>query len=553
MNRSSLSAARRSRELADTADGPAVDVLVVGLGATGAGAALDAAARGLTVVAVDAHDLAFGTSRWSSKLIHGGLRYLASAQFDVAHESAVERGVLMERTAPHLVRAQPFVLPLTPLVSRGQAALARAGFRAGDALRLTARTARATLPAPRRLSAVETRHLAPVLRADGLRGGLLSWDGRLTDDARLVTALARTAAAHGARILTRVRATLELTGSGARIRDELTGREGHIRARAVVNASGVWAGDLVDGIRIRPSRGTHLVLRSEHLGPLPTGLHVPVPGESNRFVLVLPQGDGRVYLGLTDEPVEGAVPDVPEAPETDIGFLLDVLGCVLDVPVHRGDVVGAFAGLRPLLDTTPDGTAASTADLSRRHAVLTSPDGVITVVGGKLTTYRRMAEDAVDAAVTARRLTAGPSPTASLPLVGAAPPHVLGALRTPDRLVGRYGTEAPAVHALGTRDPRLGEPVLPGHPVTRAELLWAVRHEGALDADDLLDRRTRIGLVWYPRTVRRRWRSRTKSWVRPWLSWADGRGGGTDDGRPGRARDAGRPWRGDRRRMARAR
>ncbi|MGV9697338.1 glycerol-3-phosphate dehydrogenase/oxidase [Streptomyces sp. NPDC003470] len=492
-----LSAARRSRELTDTVGGPAVDVLVVGLGATGAGAALDAAARGLGVVAVDAHDLAFGTSRWSSKLIHGGLRYLASAQLDVAHESAVERGVLMERTAPHLVRAQPFVLPLTPLVSRAQATLAWAGFRAGDTLRLAARTARSTLPAPRRLSAVETRHLAPALRPAGLRGGLLSWDGRLTDDARLVTALARTAAAHGARVLTRVRA-LELTSSGALIRDEVTGETGEIRARAVINAAGVWAGGLVDGIRIRPSRGTHLVLRAEHLGPLPAGLHVPVPGETNRFVLVLPQGDGRVYVGLTDEPVDGPVPDVPEVPETDIGFLLDVLGSVLDVPVRREDVVGAFAGLRPLLDTTPPDRAGAgdrTADISRRHAVLTSPEGVTTVVGGKLTTYRRMAEDAVDAAVAARRLAAGPSTTAALPLVGAAAPHVLAALRAPRRLVQRYGTEAPAVRALAGLDPRLGERVLPGHPVTGAELVWALRHEGALDEADLLDRRTRIGLV----------------------------------------------------------
>ncbi|MDH6213989.1 glycerol-3-phosphate dehydrogenase/oxidase [Streptomyces pseudovenezuelae] len=494
---SSLSSARRSRDLADTVGGPVVDVLVVGLGATGAGVALDAAARGLTVAAIDAHDLAFGTSRWSSKLIHGGLRYLASGQLDVAHESAVERGVLMERTAPHLVRAQPFVLPLTPLVSRGQAALAWAGFRAGDTLRLAARTSRATLPAPRRLSALETRHLAPALRADTVRGGLLSWDGRLTDDARLVTALARTAAAHGARILTRVRA-LELTGSGARVRDELTGEEGEIRARAVVNAAGVWSGGLVDGIRIRPSRGTHLVLRADRLGPLPAGLHIPVPGETNRFVLVLPQGDGRVYVGLTDEPVDGDIPDVPEVPETDIGFLLDVLGSVLDAPVHRDDVVGAFAGLRPLLDTTPDahsGTAARTSDISRRHAVLTSPQGVVTVVGGKLTTYRRMAQDAVDAAVRSRGLTAGPSPTASLPLVGAASPRTLDALPVPRRLVRRYGTEAPAVQALAERDPRLGEPVLPWHAVTAAELLWAVRHEGALDEADLLDRRTRIGLV----------------------------------------------------------
>lgn len=493
---SSLSAARRTRELTRVAGGETVDVLVVGLGATGAGVALDAAARGLSVAAVDAHDLAFGTSRWSSKLIHGGLRYLASAQFDVARESAAERGVLMQRTAPHLVQAQPFVLPLTPLVPRGHAALAWAGFLAGDALRLSARTARAVLPAPRRLSAVETRHLAPGLRPAGLRGGLLSWDGRLTDDARLVTALARTAAAHGARVLTRVR-VLALTATGARVRDELTGEESEIRARAVINAAGVWAGGLVDGVRLGPSRGTHLVLRADPLGPLgalTAGLHLAVPGETNRFVIVLPQGDGRVYVGLTDEPVNGDIPDVPQAPESDIGFLLDILASALDLPVGREDVIGTFAGLRPLLDTST-GAAGRTADISRRHAVLTSAEGVVTVVGGKLTTYRRMAQDAVDAAVAARALPAVPCRTASLPLIGAAPPRVLAALAAPHRLVRRYGTEAPAVHALGDRDPALRAPVVPGHPVTGAELLWAVRHEGALDTGDLLDRRTRVGLV----------------------------------------------------------
>ncbi|MFJ3644919.1 glycerol-3-phosphate dehydrogenase/oxidase [Streptomyces murinus] len=491
---SSLSAARRTRELTEAAAGRVADVLVVGLGATGAGVALDAAARGLDVVAVDAHDLAFGTSRWSSKLIHGGLRYLASAQFEVAHESAVERGVLMTRTAPHLVCAQPFVLPLTPMVSTAQASLAWAGLRAGDMLRLAARTPRQVLPAPRRLSATEARHLAPAVRGAGLRGGLLSWDGRVTDDARLVTALARTAAARGARILTRVR-VLELTGGGARVRDELTGEEGEIRARVVINAAGVWAGGLVDGIRIRPSRGTHLVLRSERLGELPAGLHIPIPGETNRFVLVLPQGDGRVYVGLTDEPVEGGIPDVPEVPETDIGFLLDVLGSALDVPVTRDEVVGAFAGLRPLLDMSGGDAGTRTSDISRRHAVLTSADGVTTVVGGKLTTYRRMAQDAVDAAVAAKGLAVPPSSTADLPLVGAAAPERLRALPVPSRLVRRYGTEALAVHALATEDPALAAPVLPGHPVTRAELVWAARHEGALDESDLLDRRTRIGLV----------------------------------------------------------
>jgi glycerol-3-phosphate dehydrogenase len=184
----SLNAARRKRELADDS---VTDVLVIGLGVTGAGVALDAASRGLTVVAIDAHDLAFGTSRWSSKLVHGGLRYLASGQLDVAYESAVERGTLMTRTAPHLIRALPFVMPLTPLMSRSDAALAATGLRAGDLLRAAARTPRSVLPGPRRLSAVETLRLAPGLRPQGLRGGLLSWDGQLCDDARLVTAIAR--------------------------------------------------------------------------------------------------------------------------------------------------------------------------------------------------------------------------------------------------------------------------------------------------------------------------------------------------------------------------
>lgn len=486
----SLSAARRAREL-DELPGRVVDVLVVGLGVTGAGVALDAASRGLSVAAIDAHDLAFGTSRWSSKLVHGGLRYLASGHVDVAYESAVERGILMERTAPHLVRAMPFVLPLTPMVGRAQAAVSRAGLLAGDALRLAAGTPRAVLPRPRRLSAAETSHLAPPLRPHGLRGGLLSWDGRLADDARLVTAIARTAAGLGASILTRCRA-LALGGDGAQVRDELSGREFTVRARAVVNATGVWAGGLVDGVRLRPSRGTHLVLRAEALPGLTAGLHLPVPGERNRFVLVVPQEDGRVYVGLTDEPVDGPVPDVPEPTEADIGFLLDILGSALDVPLARDQVAGAFAGLRPLLD---DGRG-STADISRRHAVLTSRDGVVTVVGGKLTTYRRMAEDAVDAAVaSAPRLAAGPSRTARLPLVGAAPPARLAALDAPRRLVRRYGAEAPLVAAQAREDASLLEPVLPGLPVLRAELAWAVRHEGALDVGDLLDRRTRIGLV----------------------------------------------------------
>ncbi|MEU1098863.1 FAD-dependent oxidoreductase, partial [Streptomyces sp. NPDC005877] len=351
------------------------------------------------------------------------------------------------------------------------------------------------LPGPRRLSAVETLRTAPGLRPHGLYGGLLSWDGQLADDARLVTAIARTAAGHGARILTRTRA-LSVSGSGALVRDELTGQELTIRARAVVNATGVWADHLVDGVKLRPSRGTHLVLRGTTLPGLTAGLHIPVPGESSRFVLVLPQGDGRVYVGLTDEPVDGPLEDEPTPPESDIGFLLDILNTALDTPVHRDDVVGAFAGLRPLLDDAPgDTTGGRTSDISRRHAVLTSGEGVVTIVGGKLTTYRRMAQDALDAALAARGMEAAPCRTARLPLVGAAAPAELAALPVPRGLLARYGTEATALHALGEADPRMREPVAEGVETTRAELWWAVRHEGALDASDLLDRRTRVGLV----------------------------------------------------------
>ncbi len=451
----SLNAARRRRELAEVAEKP-VDLLVVGGGVTGAGVALDAASRGLDVCLVEAHDLAFGTSRWSSKLVHGGLRYLAQGEIGLAFESAVERGVLMTRTAPHLVRTLP---QLVPLHGKSDDLLVHAGLHAGDVLRRLARTPSRVLPGPRRVSAVEALALAPGLRRHDLRGGLLSFDGQLIDDARLVVALARTAAGYGARILTRTR-VVSLTGREAFVADGLTGETLAIRARAVVNAAGVWAGQLVD-VKLRPSRGSHLVLRADTVGVGGTALTVPVPGQRNRFALVLPQQDGRVYVGLTDEAVDGPIPDVPDVPESDVDFLLDVASSVLERKLTRDDVLGTYAGLRPLLDTG-DGPSA---DLSRRHTVLTD-NGITTVVGGKLTTYRRMAADAVDAT----GLTTVKSRTKSLPLVGSRPAD------GPAHLVARYGGEARKVAEIG-------------------EFTWAVRHEGALDVADVLDRRTRIGLV----------------------------------------------------------
>ncbi len=277
--------------------------------------------------------------------------------------------------------------------------------------------------------------------------------------------------------------------------DARTGESRTVRARTVVNAAGVWAGQLVPEIRLRPSRGTHVVLRKETLPGVRCAVMAPVPGASNRFVFALPQPDGTFYVGLTDEEVDGRIPDVPEPPEEDIDFLLRVINSVLQVAVTRDQVVGAYAGLRPLLDT-----GTTTADLSRKHAVLVSSSGVVTIVGGKLTTYRQMAEDAVDRAVTLAHLESGPCVTRALPLLGAAPRDELAALRAPARLVRRFGTEssevlANAIAVTGLHSNELLEPVAPGLPATLAELVFGVTHEGATTVEDLLDRRTRIGLV----------------------------------------------------------
>lgn len=490
----SLNADRRAQELAELDRPGAVDLLVIGGGVTGTGVALDAASRGLSVVLAEKHDLAFGTSRWSSKLVHGGLRYLASGQVGIARESAVERGILLERTAPHLVRPLPQLVPLVPEVGYSGATLVRAGFLAGDLLQATARTSHQALPFSRRVTRAEVQRFAPTLQPAGLRGGILGWDGQLTDDARLVVALARTAATYGARVLTRCAAE-QVTGSGAVLRDQLTGEAKQVDARMVINAAGVWSGEVDPSVTLRPSRGTHLVLPAEAFPGLGGGLMLPVPGESNRFVFALPSPEGKVYVGLTDEEAPGPVPDVPRPSEREIDFLLDVLNGALQAPISRADLLGTFSGLRPLLDSGN----GHTADVSRRHAVITGSDGLVTVVGGKLTTYRRMSKDALDTALAVARMPAGRCRTRRLPLVGAGNRAELAEVRAPDRLVRRYGTEATDVLDEARGDHTLLEPVAEGLSTTRAELQFAARHEGALDESDLLDRRTRIGLVEFDR------------------------------------------------------
>jgi glycerol-3-phosphate dehydrogenase len=479
-----LTAVRRATDLQLLVE-RGVDVLVVGGGVTGAGVALDAAARGLTVALCERSDLAAGTSRWSSKLVHGGLRYLAHGEFGLARESARERAVLMRTTAPHLARPLPFLVP--DAAGRDVSALAGLGGRLGDAVRASVPGGRRSLPGTRRVAAGDAAHLVPGLRPG--RGGVVFWDGQLSDDARLVVALARTAASFGARVLTGVAVT-GVDGAAVQLASD-DGDAVVVRAGVVVNAAGVWSQRLAPGIRLVPSRGSHLVLRAASFGSPAAALTVPLPGSRSRYVFALPQPDGLVYLGITDEPVPGPVPDGDPAPsEAEVAQLLATVNQVLATPLTRDDLVGAYAGLRPLVLPASAGTGSDhpTADLSRRH-LLTWDGSVLTVVGGKLTTYRAMAEQAVDAVVTRLGRGARRSPTAWLPLVGAAPPLVLGRVEAPGRLVARYGVEAPAVAALGSA------PVVEGRSETVGELRFAVRAEGARTVADLLDRRTRIGLV----------------------------------------------------------
>lgn len=471
-----LNARTRARDMA-ALHTDVVDVLVVGGGVTGAGVALDAASRGLSVALVDKSDLAAGTSRWSSKLAHGGLRYLAAGQVAVAWESVVERNRIVRTIAPHLVRPMPFLLPVPMDRPWTDRAAARVALALVDAMRAAARTPSA-LPPSTWISPAHARALVPSLRPD-LRGAFVHVDGALEDDLRLVVALARTAAGLGARVVTHC-AAVEVRRDGARLVDALSGEAFDVRARTVVVAAGVWSGGLVADVPLQPSKGAHLLVRAEALDHPTAAFNILVPGTRNRYVFAVPRPDGTVQVGLTDDAVDEVV-DEPHVSEEDERFLLETLSSGLARPVSAADVVGRFAGLRPLLGQA---TGTSAADLSRRHALL-DRDGVLVLVGGKLTTYRRMAQDAVDAVVR-RSATGRPCVTAALPLVGAT-----GAwdATLPQRLLRRFGAEAAAVADRGP-----AEPVAPGVAALKCEVGWAVSAEGAVTAEDV-ERRLRLDLV----------------------------------------------------------
>lgn len=485
---------RRARDLATLAD-ETWDLVVIGGGITGAGVLLDAVSRGLRAALVEQEDVAYGTSSRSSRLIHGGLRYLEQYHVGLVREALSERARLLD-LAPHLVSLKPLLFPLygPPLVTR---AFYGAGIGFYDLLGSARRGG-----ASRHLGVRAVLEMAPPLRREGLRGGIVYHDA-VEDDARFALAVVRTAQALGGIAVTRARATgLRLEGgriAGVSVRDRLTGDELAVRARRVVDATGVWAsvpdGPLGAGLRLVPTRGAHLVVPRERI-PVRHGMTIRVPG---KVVFIVPWPDFWL-VGTTDEPDSGS-PERPVASTAEVDRLLGVVNTSLDVGLTRADVAGVYAGLRPLVGDTKDG---STIKVSREHKIRVDATGLVRISGGKYTTYRIMAADAVDAALgdeAGRRASA----TAELPLRGAAPRSTLRMLaerfeieraidpRIAARLVARYGTEAADVVALGAEAGLLA-PLAPGRPHLEAEVVWAAREEGALSLDDVLARRTRLAV-----------------------------------------------------------
>ena len=467
------------------------DLLVIGGGITGAGVALDAAARGLHVGLVERRDFASGTSSKSSKLVHGGLRYLQQREYVLVYENLAERQLLL-KNAPHLVKPLPFLIPL---FGRGGVVKKTVARAYQTALWLYDLTGGIRIgKRHRRISLDETMAHLPTLRREYLVAGFIYYDAQ-ADDARLTLTVLRTAVLdHGAVAANYAPAAglLKDAGSGrvtgARLED---GTE--ISADVVVNAAGVWADEVraldedCDPCSLRPAKGIHLTVPREKV-PADIAAVIPVL-KDRRSIFVVPWGD-RVYLGTTDTDYEGPLDDPPVTPE-DVKYILDAINTFVTQPVSEADVLGAWAGLRPLVRSAK---SERTADLSRRHSVSTSPSGVITVTGGKLTTYRKMAADTVDEVVQVLGRGRRRSPTKHLPLRGAAGVDANGAART-QHLVGRYGSEARTVLAMIEADPSLGEPLVAGLPYVRAEAVYAARYEMAHTLDDVLSRRTRALLL----------------------------------------------------------
>jgi glycerol-3-phosphate dehydrogenase len=478
------------------------DVLVIGGGITGAGAALDAASRGLRVALVETRDLASGTSSRSSKLIHGGLRYLEQFDFKLVYEALRERDLLVSKLAPHLVKPVSFMYPLYKKVV--ERPYVGAGLVLYDSMEGTKRP----VPRHKHLTAKSALKRAPALSPERLAGAMLYYDAQV-DDARHTLTVARTAAANSAVMATRVSATgLTRAGdgrvTGARVRDEETGRELTVAAETVVICAGVWT-DVVHelagikaGYKVRMSKGVHIVVPRAALDAN-TGM---ICRTDKSVLFFIPWGDHWI-VGTTDTDWSGDRAE-PAPSEDDVEYILSAANRVLARPLTRGDVVGVYAGLRPLVDPQAGNGGKPTTKLSREHVVDVPVPGLASIAGGKFTTYRLMARDVIDAAVADFGRDVPGSVTDQVPLLGADGLAAVQAAtsrlaedygvprETVEHLLGRYGTLAEEVLGLIRSDASLGRPLAEGHPYLRAEVTYAVTHENALHVEDVLMRRTRL-------------------------------------------------------------
>jgi glycerol-3-phosphate dehydrogenase len=455
------------------------DMLVIGGGATGIGIALDAASRGYRVALVEKHDFGKGTSSRSTKLVHGGVRYLEQGNITLVMEALKERGILREN-APHLVSDLAFVVPN---YEWWEAPFYGIGLRLYDLL-----AGKYGFGASRNLSRQETLELLPTLRTEGLRGGVVYYDGQF-DDARLLIHLARTAAEQGATLVNYCPAIALHAGAhgfvdGARVRDEESGAEFDLAARCVVNAAGPFSDEvrrLADPsapAMIAPSQGVHLVFDASFLS---SGSAILVPHTRDGRVMFAIPWHGHTVVGTTDTPV--GAPDPEPAPlESEVDFILETAAAYLTHPPSRADILSAWAGIRPLVRASG---AATTASLSRDHSIHIDQNGLITIAGGKWTTYRRMAEDCVNQAALIAGLEERECVTRRLRIHGYH--HHAGKFGH----LAVHGSDALAIRDLARAEPALGQPLDPRLPYTAAEVVWAARSEMARTVEDVLARRTR--------------------------------------------------------------
>ncbi|GAA2600304.1 glycerol-3-phosphate dehydrogenase/oxidase [Streptomyces tubercidicus] len=521
-----LGPAQRAEALARMAERE-LDILVVGGGVVGAGTALDAATRGLATGLVEARDWASGTSSRSSKLIHGGLRYLEMLDFALVREALKERGLLLERLAPHLVKPVPF---LYPLQHKGwERWYAGSGVALYDAMSVSSGHGRG-LPVHRHLSQKRALRVAPCLKRDALVGALQYYDAQM-DDARYVATMVRTAAAYGAQVANRARVVGFLREGervvGVRVEDVEGGGDYEIRAQQIVNATGVWTDDTQALIgergqfHVRASKGIHLVVPKDRIHST-TGL---ILRTEKSVLFVIPWGRHWI-VGTTDTGWDLDKAH-PAASSADIDYLLEHVNAVLATPLTRDDVEGVYAGLRPLLA----GESDATSKLSREHTVAHPVPGLVVVAGGKYTTYRVMAKDAVDEAVHGLDQRVADCVTEDVPLVGAEGYKALWnarariAARTGlhvariEHLLNRYGSLTEELLELVVADPSLGEPLANADDYLRAEAVYACTHEGARHLDDVLTRRTRISIETFDRGTRSA--REVAELIAPALGWDD--------------------------------